>query len=210
MAVQEGLGVLCGIGLHKATVAVGQVHDEAVGLLLHSADNHQGLAEVALGVPRRMRQGHEHLPGPEAAFSYVVLDRGISAVKPVLVPEPLEDAPGRVTLLLGDPVVFFQDVVDDAGEGLLLSLAKDQGGGEKPAAGSPAARSRPASCAQSPGAIRTSAPPPGCSSPLPSPPCGPEDISPPELDAPIDVKPRGELSRPSSAGRRRLRGQRSV
>ena len=31
-----------------------------------------------------------------------------------------------------------------------------------------------------------------------------------EPDAPIDVKPRGELSRPSSAGRRRLRGQRSV
>ena len=41
-----------GIGLQEAVVAVGQVQDESVGLLLHSADDHQGLAEVALGVAR--------------------------------------------------------------------------------------------------------------------------------------------------------------
>ena len=51
MAVQEGLGGLGGIGLDEAAVAVGQVEDEAVGLALHPADDHQGLAEVALGVP---------------------------------------------------------------------------------------------------------------------------------------------------------------
>ena len=54
MAVQEGVGVLGRIGLDEAAVAVGQVQDEAVGLPLHPADNHQGLAEVALVVARRM------------------------------------------------------------------------------------------------------------------------------------------------------------
>ena len=48
VAVQEGLGGLGGIGLDEAAVAVGQIQDEAVGLSLHSADDYQGLAEVAL------------------------------------------------------------------------------------------------------------------------------------------------------------------
>ncbi len=61
MAVQEGLGALGGIGLDEAAVAVGEVQDKAVGLALHPADDHQGLAEVALGVARRVGQRHEHL-----------------------------------------------------------------------------------------------------------------------------------------------------
>ena len=36
---------LRGIGLDEAAVAVGQVDDEAVGLTLHAADDHQGLAD---------------------------------------------------------------------------------------------------------------------------------------------------------------------
>ena len=54
VAVQEGLGGFCRIGLDEAAVAMGQVQDEIVGLPLHSADDHPGLAEVALGVSRRM------------------------------------------------------------------------------------------------------------------------------------------------------------
>ena len=96
--IQEGLG---GIGLSEAAVAVGQVDDEAVGLTLQAADDHQGLAEVALGVSRRMGQGHEHLLGLTAILPDVVLDRGVSAVVAVLVPQPLEDALGRVALLPG-------------------------------------------------------------------------------------------------------------
>ena len=53
---------------------MGQVDDEAVGLALHAADDHQGLAKVALGVARRMGQGDEHLLGPAAM---VVLERCI-------------------------------------------------------------------------------------------------------------------------------------
>ena len=120
MAVQEGLGGLRRVSLHEAAVAVGQVDDEAVGLALHAADDHQGLPEVALGVSRRMGQRHEHLPGLTAILSDVVLDRGVSAVETVLVPETLEDALGRVALLPGTPEVVLQDPVDDAGEGLQL------------------------------------------------------------------------------------------
>ena len=101
MPVQEGLGSLSQVGLHEAAVAVGQVDDETVGLTLHAADDHQSLAEVALRVARRMGQGHEHLHGLATMLSYVVLDRGVSAVVAMFVPEALEDALGRVALLPG-------------------------------------------------------------------------------------------------------------
>ena len=120
--VKEGLGGLRRVGLHEAAVAVGQVDDEAVGLLLHAADDHQGLAKVALGVSRRMGQRHEHLPCLTAIISDAVLDRGVSAVESVFVPEPLEDALGRVALLPGTPVIGIQDPVYDACEGLQLGL----------------------------------------------------------------------------------------
>ena len=83
-------------------------------------DVDEGLAEVALGVARRMGQRHEHLLRPPPALPYVVLDDGVLAVEPVLFPEPLEDALCRVALLLGNLVIVFEDAVDDAGEGLQL------------------------------------------------------------------------------------------
>ena len=122
--VQEGLGGLRRIGLDEAAVAVGQVDDEAVGLALHAADDHQGLAEVALRVARRVGQRDEHLPGLTAILSDVVLDGGVSAVVAVLVPEALEDALGRVALLPGAREVILQDPVDDAGEELQLGPSR--------------------------------------------------------------------------------------
>ena len=124
MAVQEGLGDLGGIGLDEAAVAVGQVQDEAVGLLLHPADDHQGLAKVALGVARQVGKRYEHPPCLAAVLPDVVLDDGVPAVKDILVPETLEDVLGGMPLLLGDTVIIVQDVVDYAGESLLLSLSK--------------------------------------------------------------------------------------
>ena len=79
-----------------------------MGLPLHSANDHPGFPEAALGVARRMGQRHGHLPRPAAALPYVVLDRGASAIEPVLVPEPLEDAISRVALLPGTSEVIFQ------------------------------------------------------------------------------------------------------
>ena len=120
MPVQEGLGGLSGIGLHEASVAVGQVEDEAVGLALHPADDHQSLPEVALGMARRVGQRHEHLPCPAAVLPHVVLDDGVSAVETVLVPEPLEDALGGVPLLPGNAMIIVQNLVDDASKGIKL------------------------------------------------------------------------------------------
>ena len=87
---------------------------------MRSSDDHQGLAEVALGMTRRVRQRHEHLPCPAAMLPDVVLDDGVSAVKLVLVPEPLEDALGGVALFPGDALIILQDAVDHAGEELQL------------------------------------------------------------------------------------------
>ena len=101
-----------------------QVHDEAVGLALHAADDHQGLAEVALRVARRVGQRDEHLPGLAAMLPDVVLDSGVSTVVAVLVPEALEDALGRVALLPGAREVILQDPVDDAGEELQLGPSR--------------------------------------------------------------------------------------
>ena len=143
---------LRGVGLHEATVAVGQIQDQVVGLLLHPADDHQRFAEVALRMARRMEQRDEHLPGLTAALPYVVLDYGVLAPEPILIPQPLKDALGRVPLLLGDAQVFFQNPIDDAGERLLLSLSKGWAYGAGFVSGSPAARSRRPSCAPCPGA----------------------------------------------------------
>ena len=108
----------------RAGIAMGQVQDEAVGFLFHPANDHQGLAKVALGVARRMGQGHKHLLRPAAMLPHVVLDYGVLAAEPMLVPEPLEDPLGCVALLPGTLEVVYQDLVDDGGEGLLLSLSK--------------------------------------------------------------------------------------
>ena len=103
-----------GAGVTMAVKAIGQVDDEAVGLLLHSADDHQGLAEAALGVARRMGHGDEHLLGLAAMLPHVILDDGVLAVKPVLVQQPLEDALCRVALLPREPEIIIQDPVNDA------------------------------------------------------------------------------------------------
>ena len=123
MAVQEGLGGLGRVGLDEASVAMGQVQDEAVGFLFHPADDHPGLAKVALGVARRMGQGHEHLLRPAAVLPHVVLDYGVLAAEPMLVPEPLEDPLGCVALLSGDLSVSFQYGVNHPAEGLQLGPA---------------------------------------------------------------------------------------
>ena len=91
-----------------------------MSLLLHPTDDHPGLAKVALGVPRGVGQGNEHLLGPAAVLPHVVLDAGVLAPKPVLVPQPLEDPLGRVALLPGNAQVRLQYPVDDAGETLQL------------------------------------------------------------------------------------------
>ena len=144
-----------------------------MGLALDATDDHQGLAKVTLGVARRMGQRHEHLPYLAAILSDVVLDRGVSAVEPVFVPETLEDALGSVALLPGTPEIVLHDPVDDAGEGLqfgapgrsLPPVARRDGVGQHLPYSVPVQPERPGR-------------PPGCSNPPPSPPCAPADTIP--------------------------------
>ena len=105
-------------------------------------------------------------------------DDGVPAIEAVLVPETLKDALGGVALLAGNPVILFEDVVDDASEELLLSLSKGWASEVESVAGSPAALNKPASCAPCPGAGRTDGRLPECSPPPPSPPGQPADIHP--------------------------------
>ena len=150
-----------------------------MAFLFNYTDDHQGLAEVALGVVRGVGQGNEHLPGLAAVLPHVVLDYGVLAAEPILVPHPLEDPLRRVALLPGNDQVRLQDPVNDTGVCLLLSLSKGWDAGAESAGGNPAGLSRPASCAPCPGAGRTPGLLPGCSSPPPSPPGEPADIRPP-------------------------------
>ena len=71
-AVQEGLGGLCRIGLHKAAVAVGQVQHQVVHLPLHTSDDRYRLAEIALGVAWWVGQGLHYEVG--------ILGTGFTAV----------------------------------------------------------------------------------------------------------------------------------
>ena len=120
MAVQKGLGGLRRIRLHEAAVAVGQVQHEVVHLALHTGDDRHRLAEITLGVARRVGQRHEHLLRPPPTLPDVILDYGVLTVEPVLVLEALKDSLGRVALLPGNSAIAFQDRVNHAGEGLQL------------------------------------------------------------------------------------------
>ena len=122
-AVQKRLGGLRGVGLHEAAVAVEQVQDEAVGLLLHPADDHPGLSEVALGMALQMGQQHKQLPCLAPPLPDVVLDDGVLARESMFLPQTLVDALGRVALLPGDAQVRRLYPVDDAGERLQLGAA---------------------------------------------------------------------------------------
>ena len=62
----------------------GKVQHEVVDGLLHSADDRLGLAEVALGITRRMGQRNVHLPCPAATLAHVLLDYRVLAAEPVL------------------------------------------------------------------------------------------------------------------------------
>ena len=178
VAVQKGLGGLPGIGLHEAAVVVGQVQHEVVHLALHTGDHRQRLPEIALGVARCMGQRHEHLPDPRPVLPDVVLDYGVLAVEPVLVPQPLEDPLRGVALLSGNSAIGFQDRVNYAGVRLILSLSKGSACAAGSAACSPGASHCPASCAPCPGAGRTPGKPPERSSPPPGRPAAPENTSP--------------------------------
>ena len=116
MAVAERLGRLGRVRLDEERIRVRQRHGEVMQLAPDPADLAERLAEVHLGVPGRMRQGHEHLLGPALLLPNVVGDDGDAAGEAVLVAQPLEDPLRRVPLLLRKGPVRLQDLVDDRDE----------------------------------------------------------------------------------------------
>src|SRR5450432_3369095 len=62
MAVEECLGRLARIRPHEASVRLWQVQAEEMDLLADTADHPDGLAEINLPMPRRVRQRHKNLP----------------------------------------------------------------------------------------------------------------------------------------------------
>ena len=99
MAVQKGLRRLPAIRLDEPDIGMGQDQAEEGNLLPSAPDLDRSLAEVDLGMARRVMQGNEGLarrlpPGPD-----IVLHDGIAAGEPVLVPQPFEDPVRRMPLL---------------------------------------------------------------------------------------------------------------
>ena len=111
MTLAEGLGGLRRISLHKDRITVGQRDDEIVHFPGHAADHGPGLC---LGVPRRVRQGHESFLQPQAAGMDIVPHRRIAAVKAALVSKAIINPLDRVTLLLRRAQIIGQDPVDEA------------------------------------------------------------------------------------------------
>ena len=122
MAVQEGLRRLPRIGLDEPDIGIGQDQAEEGNLLPPASDLDRRLAEVDLGMARRMVQWHEGLAHRLPPGTHIVLHDGVTAAEPVLVAKTLEDPVRRVTLLARHLRirVRLQDRVDDAGEPVQL------------------------------------------------------------------------------------------
>ena len=119
---REGLRRLPGIRLDEPDIGMRQNQAEKGNLLPSAPDLDRSLAEVDLGMARRVMEWNKGLahrlpPGPD-----IVLHDGIAAGEPVLVPQPFEDPVRRVPLLARHVRirVRLQNRVDDAGEPIQL------------------------------------------------------------------------------------------
>ena len=78
MPVDPGLGHRRRIGADVTGIAVRQVEVEEMRLLLDAIDDYHRLTEVGLGMPRQMRQRHEHLTASPLLIVQVVLSLALS------------------------------------------------------------------------------------------------------------------------------------
>jgi len=86
----------------------------------HPADHRQSLAEVSLCMPGVVAQRHEYLPLTLPGGMHVVLHDRQAATVGVLVTQALKKTLRRMPLLRRTALIFVQDLVDDAGEGIQL------------------------------------------------------------------------------------------
>ncbi|KNX42317.1 hypothetical protein ROTO_02030 [Roseovarius tolerans] len=109
-----------GIGPHKAGVAVRQIQDEEMGLLLDAIDDHHGFAEIRLGIPGRVGERHEHLTSTPLAVPDIVLDDRVAAGETVLLAQPVIYPLGGMALLAVGLTIPVQPRVDNLGEPVQL------------------------------------------------------------------------------------------
>ena len=120
MAVDPSLGRCRWIGSNVTRVAMRQIERKEVRFLLDPADHHPRFAKISLGVARRVVQRDKHLPMAALMFTHVILDDGVAAGEPMLVPQPIKNPLGRVTLLAVLASVIAQPLLDDLGEPVQL------------------------------------------------------------------------------------------
>jgi hypothetical protein len=92
---------------------VRQVKREEVDLAFDPTDDSNRLAEVGLGMPRRMNQRDQHLLGTLPPARDVILHDRDATREAVLIPQPLENMFRCMLLLLWSAFVVGQDAVDD-------------------------------------------------------------------------------------------------
>ena len=85
------------------------------------------MAEVDLGLARRMHQRHVHLGMLIPPGQHGVLDDRVAAVVAVLGPQTVEDAFGGMALFASGVLVLLENFVDDRLERLQLALAAGPG-----------------------------------------------------------------------------------
>jgi len=104
------------VGRNEAGIAAGKSHNEKMRPMLDSGDDRIRLAKVRLGMPRRVRQRHEHLPQTTAPFANVILYDRLLTREAMFVAKTLEDPLRRMPLLAVNRSVLFQNTVDDIRE----------------------------------------------------------------------------------------------
>ena len=115
-----GLGCLTRIRLDEAGITVRQADGQKVRLACNARDHGQRLTKVGLAMAGWVRKRHEHLLVAQPPLVHVVFDDGLAPGECVLRLQPLEDALGRVTLLLGNRRIGVQHLIDDPGERIEL------------------------------------------------------------------------------------------
>ena len=87
------------VGRNKAGIAVRKRHDEKMRAMHDAGNDRIRLAKVRLGMTRRVRQRHEHLPQTKVPFANVILHDRLLARAAMFVTKTLEDPLRRVPLL---------------------------------------------------------------------------------------------------------------
>ena len=91
-------------------------HDEKMRAMHDAGNDRIRLAKVRLGMTRRVRQRHEHLPQTKVPFANVILHDRLLAREAMFVTKTLEDPLRRVPLLAVNRAILFQNAVDDIRE----------------------------------------------------------------------------------------------